>query len=241
MDACSFLRACEKAQIGSKHPVRRQAVIFGDRWEFLDRGAPKANSCGRRLHLEYQRFPIAMLRQTERTGEQSRATRTSTDFNPSMCRLATDVGSHNSCFYLKEYPMPVLNDGFLKGLAAPELCNHHQLSSAISVFWPRTRGLSPVIPMSAMMSIYQGDGTRDDASSVFIGVDEDRSDRLRVAFGIPCKTVASFECSVKGARELAQWLFDRGIQEWAEFPSASTLRLADERFPSGRPKRIGWP
>ena len=89
--------------------------------------------------------------------------------------------------------------------------------------------------MSAMMSIYQGDGTRDDASSVFIGVDEDRSDRLRVAFGIPCKTVASFECSVKGARELAQWLFDRGIQEWAEFPSASTLRIPDERFPSGRP------
>jgi hypothetical protein len=89
--------------------------------------------------------------------------------------------------------------------------------------------------MSAMMSIYQGDGTRDDASSIFIGVDEDRSDRLRVAFGIPCKTVASFECSAKGARELAQWLFDRGIQEWAEFPSASTLRIPDERFPSGRP------
>ncbi len=88
--------------------------------------------------------------------------------------------------------------------------------------------------MSAMMSIYP-DGTRDDASSVFIGVDEDRSDRLRVAFGIPCKTMASFECSAKGARELAQWLFDRGIQEWAEFPSASTLRLPDERFPSGRP------
>lgn len=42
--------------------------------------------------------------------------------------------------------MRVRNDGFLKGLAAPELCNHHQLSSAISVFWPRTRGLSPVIP-----------------------------------------------------------------------------------------------
>ena len=89
--------------------------------------------------------------------------------------------------------------------------------------------------MSAMMSIYQDDGTRDDASSIFIGVDEDRSDRLRVAFGIPCKTVASFECSVKGARELAQWLFDRGIQEWAEFASASTLRIPDERFPSGRP------
>lgn len=89
--------------------------------------------------------------------------------------------------------------------------------------------------MSAMMSIYQGDGTRDDASSVFIGVDEDRNDRLRVAFGIPCKTVASFECSVKGARELAQWLFDRGIQEWAEFPSASTLRIPDERFPGERP------
>jgi hypothetical protein len=84
------------------------------------------------------------------------------------------------------------------------------------------------------MSIYQGDGTRDDVPSVFIGVDEDRSDRLRVAFGIPCKTVASFECSDKGARELAQWLFDRGIQE-AEFPSASTLRIPDERFPSGRP------
>ena len=62
--------------------------------------------------------------------------------------------------------------------------------------------------MSAMMSIYQGDGTRNDVPSVFIGVDEDRSDRLRVAFGIPCKTMASFECSAKGARELAQWLFD---------------------------------
>ena len=89
--------------------------------------------------------------------------------------------------------------------------------------------------MSAMMSIYQGDGTRDDVPSVFIGVDEDRCEKLRVAFGIPCKTVESFECSLSGARELAQWLFDRRIQEWAEFPSASTLRLADERFPSGRP------
>jgi hypothetical protein len=46
--------------------------------------------------------------------------------------------------------------------------------------------------------------------------------------------MASFECSAKGAKELAQWLFDRGIQE-AEFPSASTLRIPDERFPSGRP------
>jgi hypothetical protein len=84
--------------------------------------------------------------------------------------------------------------------------------------------------MSAMMSIYQGDGTRNDVPSVFIGVDEDRSDRLRVAFGIPCKTMVSFECSLSGARELAQWLFDRGIQEWSEFPSASTLRISDERF-----------
>ncbi|MFM7929305.1 MAG: hypothetical protein ACKO9Q_16485, partial [Pirellula sp.] len=89
--------------------------------------------------------------------------------------------------------------------------------------------------MSAMMSIYQGDGTRDDVPSVFIGVDEDRSARLRVAFGIPCKTVESFECSLCGARKLAQWLFDRGIQEWAEFPSASTLKIPDERFPGGRP------
>ena len=76
-------------------------------------------------------------------------------------------------------------------------------------------------------------GTRCEAR--FHRVDEDRSDRRRVAFEIPCKTVASFECSVKGARELAQWLFDRGIQEWAELPSASTLRIPDERFPSGRP------
>jgi hypothetical protein len=89
--------------------------------------------------------------------------------------------------------------------------------------------------MSAMMSVYRGDGTREDSASVFIGVDEDRSDMLRVAVGIPCDTMTSFECSLKGAQELAQWLFDRGIQEWAEFPSASTLRISDERFPSGRP------
>jgi len=41
--------------------------------------------------------------------------------------------------------------------------------------------------MSAMMSIYQGDGTRNDVPSVFIGVDEDRSDRLTVAFGTPSR------------------------------------------------------
>jgi hypothetical protein len=40
---------------------------------------------------------------------------------------------------------------------------------------------------------------------------------------------------MQGAKDLAQWLFDRGIQEWAEFPSASTLRIPEPRFPGGRP------
>jgi hypothetical protein len=40
---------------------------------------------------------------------------------------------------------------------------------------------------------------------------------------------------VQGAKDLAQWLFDREIQEWAEFPSASTLRIPEPRFPGGRP------
>ena len=71
--------------------------------------------------------------------------------------------------------------------------------------------------------------------SYFIGVG-DRDPRVMSVFlGIPCQFMASFPCSMQGAKDLAQWLFDRGIQEWAEFPSASTLRIPEPRFPGGRP------
>lgn len=69
----------------------------------------------------------------------------------------------------------------------------------------------------------------------FIGVGDRDPRRMSVFLGIPCQFMASFPCSVQGAKDLAQWLFDRGIQEWAEFPSASTLKIPEPRFPGGRP------
>ena len=69
----------------------------------------------------------------------------------------------------------------------------------------------------------------------FIGVGDRDPRGMSVFLGIPCQFMASFPCSVQGAKDLAQWLFERGIQEWAEFPSASTLRIPEPRFPGGRP------
>ncbi len=80
-----------------------------------------------------------------RPGEPSRATRTSTDLAASIGGLATDGGSHNIRVYLKEYPVRVRNDGFLKGLAAPELCNHHAFLFA-----------SQVLAMSQKVAMWTG-------------------------------------------------------------------------------------
>ena len=75
-------------------------VICADLWQFLDRGSPNATSCGRRLPLESQRFPIAELGQTKKKGEQTRATRTSMDLAAIVGGLATDNRSNNSRVYL---------------------------------------------------------------------------------------------------------------------------------------------
>ena len=75
-------------------------VICADLWQFLDRGSPNATSCGRRLPLESQRFPIAELGQTKKKGEQSRATRTSMDLAAIIGGSKTDIRSNNSRDYL---------------------------------------------------------------------------------------------------------------------------------------------
>jgi hypothetical protein len=75
-------------------------VICADLWQFLDRGSPNATSCGRRLPLESQRFPIAELGQTKKKGEQSRATRTSMLNAAMISGSKTDIRSNNSRVYL---------------------------------------------------------------------------------------------------------------------------------------------
>ena len=75
-------------------------VICADLWQFLDRGSPNATSCGRRLPLESQRFPIAELGQTKKKGEQSRATRTSMLNAAIIGGSKTDIRSNNSRVYL---------------------------------------------------------------------------------------------------------------------------------------------